>query len=183
MSPTRRYFKKAIAPPEPVEPVERSPVWKQRVIVGLRADGQLRSYDSRWLRKLLGHSKGGKKTQATKRSGQFDSKTGVKAARKRWKKHPIHKRVGIRLGLKKPAPALDYAMLRIQYAYPCSDDWRVRYDLQEKQWYVRDDLHERKVSQRTALRYAGVIKRNSRMDGLAKTFYGIDQAKEGWNRD
>ena len=188
MSPTRRYFRKAIPPPEPA-PLPRSAAWDAQYISS--ADpGDGRRYIPAYIRAALQRSKAGKACHAKgKCKSLFTPEKARKAALKRWR---TRNRIvysswggdGMRIGQmrKRAALAQDYAALRNRYAEP-RDDWKVRYDPELAQWFVRDAHGERKVRELTALKYAGVLKRRSLMGKLPRTFRGIDLKAEGWNPD
>ena len=186
MCPTRRYFRKAVAPPEPTP---RSAAWQAPYIQGIGPDGSSRVYTPEYVRLALQRSKGGKACHARKRAKcHFTPETARRAALKRWKtRNRILKGAGGGTGLRvgqgrKRAPRLDYAGLRSRYV-EFRSDWRVRYDSERGHWLVRDDHGERRVSERTALKYAGVLKRGSLMGTLPHEFRGIDLKAEGWNPD
>ena len=186
MSPTRRYFRKAVTPPEPTQ---KSPAWQAPYIQGIGPDGSSRVYIPEFVRLALQRSKGGKAVHARKRAKcHFTPETARKAALKRWRtRNRILKGAGGGAGLRvgqgrKRAPKLDYVALRNHYSQ-WRDDWKVLYDAGARVWLVRDDHGERRVSERTALKYAGVLKRGSLMGTLPREFRGIDLKAEGWNPD
>jgi hypothetical protein len=182
MSPTRRYFTKAVAPSPPPE---RSPAWDRQIVIGHLPSGEPRMYDSRWLRQVLGASKGGKACHAKGRAKTlFTSETARKALKKRWvgKRAPNRLVRGIRIGLRNPGPKVMRAELRQRYTQP-DPTWHVRYDPGTRRWFVRDDLGERTCSERIALQYAGHLARPSVMARIPKQFNGINLDRERWNRD
>lgn len=112
-SPTPRSFFKKAPRLRPdlckVAPVLR-PDHKGKLVVVRMSNGQTRFYTSAKWAQLQGNIKGGHTTAALGIGHHFNSETAKKATAKRWRKKPVNKRIGVRLGVpanrrkREPAP-------------------------------------------------------------------------------
>lgn len=178
-----KALKAALAAQPPEAPPPQSDAWKQQFVVGYLPSGAPRWYDTKKLRASLRASATMKRLHAEGRiSTVLDSQRARKLANKRWKRHAKMRWSGVRKGVRLKNPQVcNRAEIRATHATR-EGDWRIYYDANATQWWVRDLLGERRVSERAALCYGGYYRWQKRKVPLVPTrLRDIDLVKEGWN--
>ncbi len=129
MSPTRRYFTKAVAPPARVRVVR--PDHKGQIVMAVLANGAHVAMSSRDAASQMGASKGGSTTQARGTANRFTSESASKAAKKCWATR-WRKVNGIRIG--RPAkrrPSVDRETVRWEHRDDAEDGIKYCYDIEK----------------------------------------------------
>lgn len=120
-------------------------------------DGSVRHMATGHVAKQIGRSKGAETLHATGQAHRWTPAQARAAALLRWRRTPINKRIGVRLGLsvKRTKQPLDRPTLRRRYANGRNPIW---YNVRLGAWMLRTAGGLRRIGEPAALKRLGYLK-------------------------